>query len=189
MIGSAHTAFTYAVGVRPQTTVWWGEHQPAPTPPKHRTGPAAHARGARYRRISRSACSNLARALPAQSYRTVTWREGTNAPLTSRFARVRVRAAHGDRAACRRMAAHRMAAKAKPSPPTTSCAHLPADDLARRLGGHRQDALAHRARLPRAQAGARPRALRGTQLARLSSSCESVYRRLRLSDARTALGR
>ena len=38
----------------------------------------------------------LARALPAQSYRTLTWREGTNAQLRSRFARVRVRAAQGD---------------------------------------------------------------------------------------------
>jgi SRSO17 transposase len=36
----------------------------------------------------------LAQALPAAHYRTVTWREGTNAPLRSRFARVRVRAAH-----------------------------------------------------------------------------------------------
>jgi SRSO17 transposase len=35
--------------------------------------------------------------LPARSYRTVTWREGTNAALSSRFARVRVRAAHADR--------------------------------------------------------------------------------------------
>jgi SRSO17 transposase len=40
----------------------------------------------------------LAQALSAASYRTVTWREGTNAPLSSRFARVRVRAAHADRA-------------------------------------------------------------------------------------------
>lgn len=38
----------------------------------------------------------LAQALPWASYRTVTWREGTNAALRSRFARVRVRAAHAN---------------------------------------------------------------------------------------------
>ncbi len=39
----------------------------------------------------------LAQALPAARYRTLTWREGTHAALCSRFARVRVRAAHADR--------------------------------------------------------------------------------------------
>jgi SRSO17 transposase len=39
----------------------------------------------------------LARALPASSYRTVAWREGTNTLLSSRFARVRVRAAQAGR--------------------------------------------------------------------------------------------
>jgi SRSO17 transposase len=39
----------------------------------------------------------LALSLPAARYRTLTWREGTNRPLRSRFARVRVCAAHADR--------------------------------------------------------------------------------------------
>ena len=38
----------------------------------------------------------LAQALPEEAWRGVTWREGTNAPLTSRFAAVRVRPAHRD---------------------------------------------------------------------------------------------
>ena len=38
----------------------------------------------------------LAQALPDSAWRTVTWREGTNAPLASRFAAVRVRPAHRD---------------------------------------------------------------------------------------------
>ena len=41
--------------------------------------------------------ADLARELPARAWRTVTWREGTSGPLSSRFARVRVRAAHRDR--------------------------------------------------------------------------------------------
>src|SRR3954447_3283092 len=38
----------------------------------------------------------LARDLPAVSWQTVSWREGSAGALTSRFARVRVRAAHRD---------------------------------------------------------------------------------------------
>jgi SRSO17 transposase len=39
----------------------------------------------------------LAKELPAKSYRTVTWREGTNTRLGSRFARVRCRVAQDNR--------------------------------------------------------------------------------------------
>jgi SRSO17 transposase len=38
----------------------------------------------------------LAMALPESAWRTVTWREGTNTDLSSRFAAVRVRPAHRD---------------------------------------------------------------------------------------------
>jgi SRSO17 transposase len=42
------------------------------------------------------AAGKLARRLPAQAWRTITWREGTAEKLSSRFARVRVRVAHRD---------------------------------------------------------------------------------------------
>ena len=86
----------YAVGVRPATAVWWGEHQPALAPIKS-------GRGRPRTRVLRDdahqpiSVRELARALPATCYRTLTWREGTNAPLSSRFARVRVRTAQADR--------------------------------------------------------------------------------------------
>jgi SRSO17 transposase len=38
----------------------------------------------------------LARSLPRSAYRKLTWREGTNTKLSSRFAAVRVRPAHRD---------------------------------------------------------------------------------------------
>ncbi len=41
---------------------------------------------------------DVARELPGQAWRTLTWREGTSGPFSSRFARIRVRAAHRDRA-------------------------------------------------------------------------------------------
>jgi SRSO17 transposase len=91
---SAHQ-LPYAVGIRPATAVWWGEHQPAPAPVKP-------SRGRRRTRVRRDethqpiSVLELAQALPRASYRTLTWREGTNAALRSRFARVRVRAAHAD---------------------------------------------------------------------------------------------
>ncbi len=92
---SAH-GLVYAVGIRPATGVWWGEHQPAPAP-------ATQGRGRPRTRVLRDpthrpiGVRELAKALPATSYRTLTWREGTATALRSRFARVRVRVAHVDR--------------------------------------------------------------------------------------------
>ena len=86
----------YALGVKPLTAVWWGTHQPAAPPPA--------ARGGRPRvRVQRDAAHQpisvraLAQALPARAYRTVAWRQGSAEPLSGRFARVRVVAAHDDR--------------------------------------------------------------------------------------------
>lgn len=90
----------YAAGVRSPTAVWWQAHQPA-SPPARVAGKPG--RGRPRTRVRRDATHQpisvraLALALPATQYRRVTWREGTNAALSSRFARVRVRAAHADR--------------------------------------------------------------------------------------------
>src|SRR6478736_1431343 len=43
-----------------------------------------------------TSATELAQALPVEAWHGVTWREGTHAPLTSRFAAVRVRPAHRD---------------------------------------------------------------------------------------------
>jgi len=92
---SAHE-LSYAAAVRPATTVWWGEHQPAAIARKHvRSAPGTRVRrDARHQPIG---VLDLARTLPAASWRMIEWREGTNAALASRFARVRCRAAHRDR--------------------------------------------------------------------------------------------
>jgi len=84
----------YAVGIGTATKVWWGDHQPG--------SPAARQRGRARKRVVRDEAHQpigiieLAHALPAGSWRTISWREGTNATLRSRFARVRVCAAHDD---------------------------------------------------------------------------------------------
>jgi SRSO17 transposase len=87
----------YALGVRPQTTVWWGAHQPAaPPPPATRGRPRVRVvRDAAHRPISVRA---LAHTLPARAYRTIAWRQGATETLSGRFARVRVVTAHDDQA-------------------------------------------------------------------------------------------
>jgi SRSO17 transposase len=93
---SAH-ALSYAVGIRAGTALWWGSHQPVELP-------ASAARGRPRTRLQRDAehqpisAAALAFELPASRYRSLSWREGTNAALRSRFARVRVCPAHRDQA-------------------------------------------------------------------------------------------
>ncbi len=86
----------YAVGVRPGTTVWWGKHQPAPMPDKvSRDRPRERLiRDADHQPIS---VLELARLLSPQSYRTISWRLGEAGQLKSRFARMRIKAAQGDK--------------------------------------------------------------------------------------------
>lgn len=87
---------SYAAGILSSTTVWApGE---APLPPKRWSGRGRHPtrlrRDAKHKPVS---VKTLALALPRRAWRTVVWREGTAEPMASRFARVRVRAARGDK--------------------------------------------------------------------------------------------
>jgi SRSO17 transposase len=93
--GITELGLPYAVGVRPTTTVWRpGE---VPLPPAPRSG-----RGRRATRLRRDkmhqpvSAKALALEFPADAWQQIAWREGSNTVLTSRFARLRVRAAHGD---------------------------------------------------------------------------------------------
>ncbi|MGH6873395.1 MAG: IS701 family transposase [Aestuariivirgaceae bacterium] len=87
---------TYVAGILSNTTVWPPGR--GPLPPKASTP----GRGQPTKRLRRDAAhqpvtvKDLAFSLPARAWRTITWREGTNAPLTSRFARLRIRIAHRD---------------------------------------------------------------------------------------------
>jgi SRSO17 transposase len=85
----------YAVGIQAKTTVW--PEGSAPLPPKAYPGtgrpPKLLRRDQDHRPLS---VEQLATTLPASAFRTVCWREGSGGELRSRFARVRVRAAHRD---------------------------------------------------------------------------------------------
>lgn len=87
----------YCVGVQSNTSVWAPGCGPLPpkVSRKKRSGrPATLLR--RDRTHQPTSVKDLALALPSKAWHTVSWREGTNQTLKSRFATVRVRAAHQD---------------------------------------------------------------------------------------------
>jgi len=85
----------YAMGVQSNVSVWPPGVEPLPA--KDWSG-----RGRRPTRLRRDAehapvsVRELAKSLPADAYEDVTWREGSNASLSSRFAAIRVRPAGED---------------------------------------------------------------------------------------------
>ena len=85
----------YVVGIQSSTSVW--PPGTAPLPPKRwrRQGrpPSLIRRDPTHRPVP---AKQLAQALPKRAWRQVTWREGTNTTLASRFAAVRVHPAHRD---------------------------------------------------------------------------------------------
>jgi SRSO17 transposase len=86
---------SYVVGIQSSTSLW--TPGTGPLPPKRWRGigrpPSLIRRDAKHKPVS---AKQMALALPKRAWRRVTWREGTNTSLTSRFAAVRVRPAHRD---------------------------------------------------------------------------------------------
>jgi SRSO17 transposase len=87
----------YIAGIQPHATVWPPGTGPLPAKPWSGRGrPTSRTRrDPEHQPIQAKA---LALGLPKGAWQTVTWREGSADWLTSRFARVRVRAAHRDQA-------------------------------------------------------------------------------------------
>jgi SRSO17 transposase len=86
---------TYIAGILSNTTVWAPGTGPLPAKTWSGRGrpPKLLQRDGEHRPIS---VKTLALNLPKQAWRTITWREGMAEGLSSRFARVRVRAARRD---------------------------------------------------------------------------------------------
>ena len=93
--GITELGLLYVVGIKPGTTVW--PPGTGPLPPKPWSG-----RGTKPTRLRRDETQSpvsvraLALSLQPSAWRKLTWREGTNTKLSSRFAALRVRAAHRD---------------------------------------------------------------------------------------------
>lgn len=93
--GLAGLGLAYAVGIEGTTTVWAPGTEPLPPKPWSGRGrPPTRLRRATNR--SPFSVKKLALGLPGVAWEDITWREGVRDPLRSRFARVRVRPAHGD---------------------------------------------------------------------------------------------
>ena len=91
--GIAALGLRYAVEVKHTSKVWGPGHGPLPPAPWTGKGRAP----TRWRKDPQQpahSVKRLALALRASAWRAVRWREGTNEPLQSRFARVRVTVAH-----------------------------------------------------------------------------------------------
>jgi SRSO17 transposase len=93
--GITEIGLAYVVGIQSSTSLWPPGVQPLP--PKQWSGrgrpTSAIRRDTAHQPIS---AKQLAVGLPKKAWRRVTWREGSNAKLASRFAAVRVRPAHRD---------------------------------------------------------------------------------------------
>ena len=93
--GITELGLRYVAGIQSSTSVW--PPGAAPKPPKRWRGkgrpPKLVRRDAAHKPVS---IKELALTLPKQQWHRVTWREGSNAKLTSRFAGVRVRRALRD---------------------------------------------------------------------------------------------
>lgn len=93
--GLTQLELPYVVGVQPNLSVWRPGEGPLPPKPWSGRGrpPSRVARTSAHKPISARA---LAEDLPTEAWKSVTWREGANAVLGSRFAAVRLRSASRD---------------------------------------------------------------------------------------------
>ncbi len=99
--GVTAMGLAYAVGIQGSTTVWAPGTEPLPAKPwsGHGRPPTRLRRGEdplRQKLRRPVSVKTLAMGLPEDAWEDVTWREGPDAPLRSRFARVRARPAHRD---------------------------------------------------------------------------------------------
>ncbi|MBI3280671.1 MAG: IS701 family transposase [Acidobacteria bacterium] len=93
--GLTELELQYVVGVQSSMTVWEPGKQPLSAKPGGEMGrpPRLLQRSADHQPVS---VKQLARNLPSTAFQQITWREGTERKLRSRFAAVRVRPAHRD---------------------------------------------------------------------------------------------
>ena len=85
----------YVVGIQSTTTVWPPGQQPLPAKPSSGKGRPASLlqRDSDHQPV---AVKQLAIGLPSKAFKQLTWREGTQQKLQSRFAAARIRPAHRD---------------------------------------------------------------------------------------------
>ncbi|HVI77961.1 MAG TPA: IS701 family transposase [Candidatus Acidoferrum sp.] len=93
--GLTELGLAYAVGVQSSLSVWAPGTEPLPPLPRKQMGrpPKLLRRDQDHQPV---AVKDLALGLPPEAWKTVSWRQGTQQKLRSRFAALRVRPAHRD---------------------------------------------------------------------------------------------
>jgi SRSO17 transposase len=93
--GLTQLELQYVMGLQSSVTVWEPGKQPLPAKPRGKKGrpPRLLQRTEDHQPVS---VKQLAISLPAKVFREITWREGGERKLRSRFAALRVRPAHRD---------------------------------------------------------------------------------------------
>jgi SRSO17 transposase len=93
--GLTALSLPYVLGVPSSMTVWEPGKQPLPAKTRGKMGrpPRLLQRSTSHQPM---AVKQLAMSLPSTVFREITWREGTDRKLRSRFAAVRLRPAHRD---------------------------------------------------------------------------------------------
>ena len=88
---------SYMLSIQSSTTVWRPGEEPLPPKRRKRSGPGRHRKVLQRRRgCVPISVLEIAEALAPKMFQEVAWREGTAGTLHSRFAAVRVHAAHRD---------------------------------------------------------------------------------------------
>jgi SRSO17 transposase len=92
--GLRERGLQYAVAVEPSVKVWTSDPNQAPVAATKSVG-----RPRQYPALKdlpeAKTLAEVAKDLPKQAWRNITWRQGTKGPMRSRFAQVKVWAAHG----------------------------------------------------------------------------------------------
>ncbi len=93
--GLTERGFSYAVGIKPDTTVWPPGTEPLSPRPYGGRGrpPTTLRRDAHTKPMSVRALTEI---IPKEDWQSVRWREGTKGTMRSRFCALRVRPAHRD---------------------------------------------------------------------------------------------
>ena len=94
--GVTDLGLAYAAAIRPFVNVWRPGEAPPPRPRKRRRGPWPKGQAPTPHPYQPVQVKVLARELPDSAWRTIGWREGSNAALAERFAVLRLCCANGD---------------------------------------------------------------------------------------------
>ena len=181
----------YAVGVTSAVVVWPPGVEPlAPAPYSGRGRPPVVP--VRTDVLQPMSVKALALSLPAQAFKTLSWRDGTNAPLTGRFAAVRVRHAGGNVGKARLRPEQWLLIEWPPTedePSKYFLATLPEETPINELVRVSHQRWRIERGLSGLEAGLRPGSLRGPRLAGVPPSRRLEHRGLRLPNGRAACSR